>query len=123
MIPRSGASIVVREPKTVELSDAPLPPDAVVGGSPAPADGEIAIWSTQAGVATGVWRCTPGVFTDVEVDETFIVLSGMATIEPEGGKAVEVKAGDVCVLPAGLHTTWTIHETLLKVYVLADESD
>lgn len=122
MTPRSGASIVVREPKTVELSDEPLSPEAVVGGSPVPSDGEIAAWSGQPGVVTGVWSCTPGVFADVEVDETFVVLSGRATIEPDDGDAVEVKAGDVCVLPAGLRTTWTVHEALLKVYVLA-ESD
>ena len=30
----------------------------------------------------------------------------------------EVGPGDVCVLPAGAETRWTVHETLTKVYVI-----
>ena len=68
-----------------------------------------------------MWRCTPGRFRDVEVDETFVVIEGRATIEFEGGK-VEVGPGDVCVLSAGAETVWTVHETLLKGYALGKTS-
>ena len=70
-------------------------------------------------LATGIWRCTPGTVTDVEADETFVVLSGRATIEHDGASH-EVGPGDVCVLPAGAETKWTVHETLTKVFVIVD---
>lgn len=59
---------------------------------------------------------TPGVVTDVEADELFVVLSGRATIEVEGGPTLVVGPGDVAVLPEGAVTRWTVHETLRKVY-------
>jgi len=67
-------------------------------------------------VERGVWEITPGVVTDVEADELFVVLSGRATIEFEDGPTLEVGPGDVAVLPEGAVTRWTVHETLRKVY-------
>lgn len=67
-------------------------------------------------VERGVWQITPGVVTDVEADEVFVVLSGRARIEFEDGRALEVGPGDVAVLPEGAVTRWTVHETLRKVY-------
>ena len=67
-------------------------------------------------VERGVWEITPGVVTDVEADEVFVVLTGRATIEFEDGQALEVGPGDVAVLPEGAVTRWTVHETLRKVY-------
>jgi uncharacterized cupin superfamily protein len=52
----------------------------------------------------------------MERDEIFVVLSGRATIETDDGQRVEVGPGDVCLLPEGAKTTWTVHETLRKVY-------
>ncbi|MBM9617216.1 cupin domain-containing protein [Streptomyces zhihengii] len=66
----------------------------------------------------GVWQITPGVVTDTEADELFVVLSGSATIEVEGGTAFTVGPGDMAVLRAGDRTTWTVHETLRKVYAI-----
>ena len=67
-------------------------------------------------VERGVWQITPGVVTDVEADEVFVVLSGRATIEFQDGPTLEVGPGDVAVLPEGAATRWTVHETLRKVY-------
>ncbi len=72
-----------------------------------------AVIESASGGESGVWRCTPGKFSDVEADETFVVLEGHATIEWEGG-SLEVETGDVCVLAAGTETVWTVHETMLK---------
>ena len=47
------------------------------------------------------------------------MLSGRATIEHEGASH-EVGPGDVCVLPEGAETEWTIHEELTKVFVIAE---
>ena len=92
-----------------------------MAGSPRTYEGEIATAPLPGGasLATGVWRCTAGTVTDVEVDETFVVLSGRATIE-HAGESHEVGPGDVCVLPAGAETTWTIHEDLTKVFVVVE---
>ena len=70
-------------------------------------------------VERGVWQITPGVVTDVEVDEVFVVLSGRATIEIAGGPTLQVGPGDLCVLEAGARTVWHVHETLRKVFVVA----
>ena len=97
----------------------PLDRVQVLDGDPHPASFVVA--SLPDGAESGVWRCTPGRFRDVEVDETFVVIEGRATIEFEGGK-VDVGPGDVCVLSAGAETVWTVHETLLKGYALGKTS-
>ena len=113
--------IVVIEPDTVELTESKLDPATIISGSPRTFEGEIATAPLPGGaaLATGVWRCSTGTVTDVEADETFVVLSGRATIE-HAGESHEVGPGDVCVLPAGAETTWTIHEDLTKVFVVVD---
>ncbi len=120
MTAAGGRRIVVASPARVELADDPLDPGSIIAGDPRTRDGEIASAALPGGatLSTGVWSCTPGTVTDVEADETFVVLSGRATIEHEG-HAHEVGPGDVCVLPAGAETRWTVHETLTKVYVIA----
>ncbi len=79
-----------------------------VGGADLPA---------PPGLAAGVWEHSPGVSTDVEVDEVFVVLSGSATVEVDGGPTLQLGPGTVGVLPAGARTVWTVHATLRKVWV------
>ncbi|CAA0124821.1 Uncharacterised protein [Mycolicibacterium vanbaalenii] len=70
------------------------------------------------GVEVGVWEMTPGVATDVEVDEVFIVLAGVATIEfADDTPVLQVGPGDVVRLAAGAETVWTVTETVRKVYL------
>lgn len=103
---RSAAAEAALEPD-------PLDPEQVVAGSPRTS--ALVLSSAGDGQETGVWRCTPGTFTDVEAPETFVVIEGRATIAFDGGE-VEVGPGDVCELAAGARTVWTVHETLLKGY-------
>jgi len=68
--------------------------------------------------AIGVWEISPGVSTDIEAEEFFIVLSGQATVEfSDDRPALRLHAGSVGHLAAGTATIWTVSETLRKVYV------
>jgi uncharacterized cupin superfamily protein len=98
------------------LEPDPLDPEQIVAGSPVTS--ALVLATSAGGVESGIWRCTPGTFRDVEQEETFVVLEGRATLEFEGGRR-ELAAGDVCVLTPGARTVWTVHETLLKGYSLA----
>ena len=91
---------MVASPGSIELGEEALDPESIVSGSPRTFEGEIAAAPLGDGstLATGIWRCTPGTVTDVEADETFVVLSGRATIDHDGASH-EVGPGDVCVLP------------------------
>ena len=94
-----------------------LDPGDVLAGDPATASKTL--WTSKDDtVHHGIWEITPGTVTDVEADELFVVLSGRATIAFEDGPALEVGPGDVCRLPAGVRTVWTVHETLRKVYAI-----
>nr|BFE79719.1 hypothetical protein GCM10020093_023200 [Planobispora longispora] len=75
------------------------------------------LWESADGrQVRGIWQITPGVVTDTEADELFVVISGRATIEIEGGQTLRVGPGDLAVLREGDRTTWTVHETLRKAY-------
>jgi uncharacterized cupin superfamily protein len=114
---RPVKSVAARE---AALTDDPLDPSQVLAGDPATA--ALVLAESPEGSESGIWRCTPGRFSDVEVDETFVVLEGRATIEFAGGR-VNLGPGDVCVLAAGTRTVWTVHETLLKGYALRGGAD
>lgn len=101
------------------LTEYPLDPEQILAGDPRVAAltlHEAFDPATGRTVERGVWEITPGVVTDVEADELFVVLSGRATIEFADGPVLEVGPGTVAVLPEGAVTRWTVHETLRKVY-------
>ena len=100
---------------TLELPPAPLEPGQVVAGDPQVAARDLV---NDQHRTVGVWEHGPGVSTDVETDEVFVVLSGRASVQVEDGPLLELRPGDVCLLSAGDRTTWTVHETLRKVYLL-----
>jgi uncharacterized cupin superfamily protein len=98
-----------------DLVPEPLDPAQVVSGDPV-VTGRVLWESADGAQVRGLWQITPGVVTDTEADELFVVVSGRATIEVEGGPVLEVGPGDACVLREGDRTTWTVHETLRKAY-------
>jgi uncharacterized cupin superfamily protein len=100
---------------TVTLVHEPLPADQVVSGSPT--TGSLVL-DERDGREIGVWEMTPGVATDVEVDEVFVVLSGSATVEGVEAEPLELGPGSTVTLTAGTRTTWTVRETLRKIYVI-----
>ena len=98
-----------------DLEAAPLDPSQVVAGDP-----EVRALALHDAddLGVGIWQHSAGCSTDVEADEVFVVLSGRATIEVDGGPVLEVGPGDIGLLPAGASTRWTIHEDLRKVYIV-----
>ncbi|WP_420708708.1 cupin domain-containing protein [Streptomyces sp. NRRL S-1813] len=111
------ASFVVNIPgiADADLEPEPLDPAQIISGEPV-VTGKV-LWESPDGrQIRGIWQITPGVVTDTEANELFVVVSGRATIEVEGGSVLEVGPGDACVLREGDRTQWTVHETLRKAY-------
>ncbi|MGO1537573.1 MAG: cupin domain-containing protein [Yaniella sp.] len=78
------------------------------------------------GNQVGIWAMSVGEMTDVETDEYFVVLSGRGTVRvlAENGFAEQSQnlfTGSVVRLHAGMHTVWTVEETLRKVYFTPSE--
>ncbi|MFF2487896.1 cupin domain-containing protein [Microbacterium sp. NPDC058062] len=107
---------IVTDAASLELDLEPLPADQVVQGSPATGFAELGGFG---GIELGVWEHTPGASTDVEADEVFVVLSGSATVsfDDPALEPIELRAGSVARLTAGMRTVWTVRETLRKVYI------
>jgi uncharacterized cupin superfamily protein len=97
------------------LKPAPIPPDDVVRGTP---EASVALlWRSEAGTLfNGVWHCTPGAFYLDHADETVTFIEGRATVTPDGGKPVELVAGDTGFFPAGTRALWEVHETVRKAF-------
>lgn len=107
-----NASIATAE---IALEHEPLPSDQVVDGPVTTGFAEI---PGPAGLDIGVWEHSVGVSTDIEADEAFVVIAGRATVQLADGTSLDFRPGDVGTLDAGTATTWTVHETFRKVYVL-----
>ena len=99
----------------IDLPETALDPAQIVGGAPQVRTLGLV---SGPGLAIGIWQHSTGISRDIEADEVFIVLTGRATIEVEGGPSLEVGPGDLGMLPAGARTVWTVHETLRKVYLV-----
>lgn len=103
------------------LEPGDLDPATVIEGTPEVS--ERLVWESPDGrISRGVWQITPGVVTDIEADELFVVISGRATIEIEDGPTLDVGPGDLCVLQRGARTVWRVHETLRKVFQITSEA-
>ncbi|WP_238173615.1 cupin domain-containing protein [Kribbella speibonae] len=97
-----------------EIPTAPLDPTKIVQGAPLAG---FRLLAEVGGAEVGVWEMTPGIATDVEVDEVFAVLSGSATVTFDDGERVELVPGSIVRLRKHERTTWAVHATLRKLYV------
>ncbi|MFD3410632.1 cupin domain-containing protein [Streptomyces cyaneofuscatus] len=111
---QAAASFAVHIPDA-ELEPEPLDPAQVLSGEPV-VTGKVLWESADGKQVRGIWQITPGVVTDTEANELFVVVSGRATVVVEDGATLEIGPGDACVLREGDRTTWTVHETLRKAY-------
>jgi len=112
-LPAAGRAVTDAD---LGLAHAPLPADEVVAGAPTTAT---AVLDDAGDREIGIWEMTPGTARDTEADELFIVLSGRATIVFEDASLpdLEVGPGSVVRLAEGMRTTWTVTETLRKIYI------
>ena len=78
---------------------------------------EAAPLTTLGDAEVGLWEMAPGTDHDTEVDEVFVVLAGRGTVAFGDGEIIELAPGVAVRLRAGERTTWTVTETLRKVYV------
>lgn len=98
----------------VDLALSAQAAEQVVSGDPLTGSVEL---TTLGGLEIGVWEMTPGVATDVEADEVFVVLSGEGTVTFEDGEVIELRPGAVVRLSAGEATVWEVTSTLRKLYL------
>ncbi len=96
------------------LEHEPLPAAEVLEGEPTAAVLDLA---EVGGVGVGLWEMGAGTARDTEVDEVFVVLAGQGTVAFEDGTVLELGPGVAVRLLAGDRTTWTVSETLRKVWV------
>ena len=73
--------------------------------------------TTLGDAEIGLWGMEPGTDHDTETDEVFVVLAGRGTVTFEDGEEIDLVPGVAVRLRAGERTTWTVTETLRKVYV------
>jgi uncharacterized cupin superfamily protein len=72
----------------------------------------------------GVWECTPGSFdgTSGDFDEIMFMVSGRASIaygDSAGTtQSADIAPGTLWVTPRNWPCTWTVHQTLRKMYVI-----
>ncbi|MGV0813596.1 cupin domain-containing protein [Mycolicibacterium boenickei] len=100
---------------SVPLEHIPLPEELVVDGAPTTGHRDL---TTLSDVTIGVWEHTPGTSRDVEVDEVFVVLCGEASIAfDDGSPTIDLRPGSVVRLHEGQRTTWTVRQTLRKIFI------
>ncbi|GGF19322.1 cupin domain-containing protein [Subtercola lobariae] len=110
----------VLKAESVRLEELPIDSGTVIWGEPRTSISELA---TIDSVTVGVWEITPGVVTDREVDEVFVVISGSAVVEFENTECLlHLTAGTIGRLRAGTRSRWTVTETLRKVYITLPEA-
>ncbi|MFL4473167.1 cupin domain-containing protein [Paeniglutamicibacter sp. MACA_103] len=95
-------------------------------GGDDPTTGSVAFGSI-GGADFGVWEMSTGTMYDVEAEEIFVITAGRGTvvIAPFGDapeQSTELFPGALMRLSGGMKTTWTVTETLRKVYVTPSDS-
>ncbi|OZD18268.1 DUF861 domain-containing protein [Rhodococcus sp. 06-156-3C] len=106
----------VRNAHTEKLQQYSIEESRVVDGSPVVSYSKI--WQSADGSVThGLWEMSAGTIRDFRADESFIVISGRATIEFQNREEVqELTQGSLCVLRKTDPATITVHDTLRKLF-------
>jgi uncharacterized cupin superfamily protein len=97
------------------LEPDPLDREQVIEGDPQTFD-LLLSESDDGAEVSGFWMCTPGVFSDTEQEESFLVIRGSAEVEMADGTRLALGPGDTHSFRAGEKTVWTVKTPLLKSY-------
>jgi uncharacterized protein len=98
---------------TPQILGAPLEPIS----QPGPPQ---ALWEWGDGdVEVGIWECEPGVMDgrNGDFDEMMCMVSGRVSVTHPDGEW-DVAPGTVWVTPRHFRCTWTVHQTVRKMYVI-----
>jgi len=97
-------------------------------GHPTPKAGAIEGTPMEASVTlfeddrteAGVWECTPGSWTSSKdgIGELMHFVAGSGVITDSDGTRHEFRPGSVQYYPDGWSGTWTVIETVRKIYVI-----
>jgi uncharacterized protein len=92
--------------------------EPVVAGNPNPRQ-RTWEWGYGPDVEVGIWECTPGVMdgTNTDFDEMMCMVSGRVTVQHDLG-TYDIAPGTLWATPRNWASTWTIHETVRKLYVI-----
>jgi uncharacterized protein len=76
-------------------------------------------WGYGPDVEVGIWECTPGVMdgTNTEFDEMMCMVSGRVSVVHDMS-TYDIAPGTLWATPRNWASTWTIHETVRKLYVI-----
>lgn len=76
--------------------------------------------SDDSRIISGTWECEPGAsrWEFLERGEVVHIISGSMTVQRDGEEPVLLTPGTSAVFPIGWTGTWTVNETLRKVYVI-----
>ncbi|MFM7650255.1 MAG: cupin domain-containing protein [Acidimicrobiaceae bacterium] len=113
--------------RAAEIAAADLAAKPLGQPSAEPLTGEIMtrakVFLDNPTVTAGTWECEPGAsrWEFTTRGEVIYVLSGRMTVHQDGDDPVELTAGSSCIFPIGWKGTWTVHETLRKVFVVYRE--
>jgi uncharacterized cupin superfamily protein len=114
-LPEDHVKSLVIDPSTVELHPYQVAPERITPGTETTA---CRLWEREEGGEIGaVWQMSPGVLERVQGEETFVVVSGRATVEFDDGRVHEIGPGSVGAIAQEDIARWTVHETLRKVIV------
>ncbi len=104
-----------------ELTEKPLgQPSAEPLSGPITTRSRVYFTSADERIVSGTWECEPGAsrWEFLTRGEVIHVLSGRMTVQRDGEDGVELTAGSSAVFELGWVGTWTVHETLRKVFVV-----
>ena len=107
----------------VPLTHEPVPEDQLA--VPETTTGFVELGSI-GGSDFGIWEMSTGSMYDVETEEIFIVIAGAGSVvidEFNGHRAhtATLAPGTIMRLSEGMKTTWTVTETLRKIYLTPTE--
>jgi uncharacterized cupin superfamily protein len=109
-----AAELTDLEPKPLGLPSAePLTGDIMTASF-------VPFTSEDGKILCGTWECEQGAsrWEFLDRGEFIHVLSGRMTVQQDGEDGVTLTAGSSAVFPLGWTGTWTVHETLRKVFTV-----